>query len=504
MKKAVILLAVLALFPLSSLPAQSGNSAAKYALVIGNSKYQKIETLLNPEKDANDVAAKLQRLGYDTTIRVNMGNAEMGRVIAEYIQKLNSHSNSEGFFWYAGHGIQIKNENYLLPVDIDAKDTVDIEYGSYPLNRLIQSFEETARNRVNVVVLDACRNNPFRNLGGANRSLSRGLSVVKNLPPDLFILFSTSAGDVAADGERGRNSPFAEAFMKHMESSDDFSIVMRRVAQETLRLTDYKQRPYHEGSILKTDYYSLNPGARVTDRDQPSVTTGAAPANTNQDAVLHYEKGNASYNRGDYDMAIADYTEAIRLDPNYANAYYNRGVAYENKKDYDRAIGDYTQAIRINPNYAVAYNNRGGVYVDKKDYDRAIADYTEAIRLDPNYANAYYNRGFAYGNKKDYDRAIADYTEAIRLDPNYAFAYYNRGIAYSNKKNNDRAIADYTEAIRINPNDEDYWFNRAWDYDEIGDYDKAIADLTQVLRINPNNAKAKENLALARKKKRGR
>jgi tetratricopeptide (TPR) repeat protein len=133
-------------------------------------------------------------------------------------------------------------------------------------------------------------------------------------------------------------------------------------------------------------------------------------------------------------------------------AYFNSGNANKNKGLYDQAIADYTQAIRLDPNYAAVYNNRGNAYDDKGDNDRAIADYTQAIRLDPNYASAYYGRGNAYYMKKDYDRAIADYTQAIRLDPNDAKAYYNRGATYYDQKDYDRAIADFEAALKINPN----------------------------------------------------
>ena len=115
---------------------------------------------------------------------------------------------------------------------------------------------------------------------------------------------------------------------------------------------------------------------------------------------------------------------------NLAIAYYSRGLAYYDKGDDDRAIADYNEAIRLDPKSAYAYSNRGLAYDHKGDLDRAIADYNEAIRLDPKYALAYFNRGNAYYQKGDDDRAIADYNEAIRLDPKYAFAYNNRGTAY--------------------------------------------------------------------------
>jgi len=156
-------------------------------------------------------------------------------------------------------------------------------------------------------------------------------------------------------------------------------------------------------------------------------------------------------NNGDHDRAIAAFSEAIRLDPNYAMAFNNRGVAHVNKGDNDRAIADYTEAIRLDPKYALAFLNRGIAFGKKGDIDRAITDFTEAIRLDPNNSQALNNRGFAYASKGDNDRAIADYTEAIRLDPNNSQALNNRGFAYASKGDNDRAIADYNEAIRLNP-----------------------------------------------------
>jgi tetratricopeptide (TPR) repeat protein len=105
---------------------------------------------------------------------------------------------------------------------------------------------------------------------------------------------------------------------------------------------------------------------------------------------------------------------------NDAAAYLKSGVEFFEKKDYDGAIADYTEAIRLNPNGATAYSNRGLAYLKKGDHDQAIADFTEAIQLKPNGVCVYYFRGVAYAHKKDYDRAIADFTEAVRFDPSNA------------------------------------------------------------------------------------
>jgi tetratricopeptide (TPR) repeat protein len=171
-----------------------------------------------------------------------------------------------------------------------------------------------------------------------------------------------------------------------------------------------------------------------------------------QEAQSYYHLGNTNYNAKNYDQAISNYTEAIRILPNFANAYYWRGLSYFQKKDYDSAISNHTEAIRINPNDAVAYYWRSEAYYDKNEFDRVIADCTQAIHINPKYANAYFGRGNAYVNKKDYNMAITDYNEAIRIDPSYANAYCSRGVAYEYMGNYSRARADYEEALRINPN----------------------------------------------------
>ena len=155
--------------------------------------------------------------------------------------------------------------------------------------------------------------------------------------------------------------------------------------------------------------------------------------------------------KGDYDKAIADCTEAIRLDPKYALAYQTVACLREARATTTKRLPTAPRPFASIRNAPLAYLNRGVPTRTKGDYDKAIADFTEAIRLDPKYAQAYYHRGVVYGKKGDYDKAIADFTEAIRLDPKSAEAYRNRGVAYGKKGDYDKAIADCTEAIRLDP-----------------------------------------------------
>ena len=252
MKKAFLLFVVLLIAPV--LFAQQ-----RYALVIGNNNYTSIRRLDNPVNDATDIAAKLRSLGYQIDLQTNVTNVAMARSITDFINRLSQNRDNEGFFWFAGHAVQINGENYLLPIDVNSTNEVEAVYSSYSVKRLVDSLDQIARNKVNVVVLDACRDNPFVNMPGSFRNVTRGLSVIQNLPSDLLIIYSTAAGAVALDGSGQRNSPFTQAFLQSMDSNEDIQIVFRAIARETMRLTNNNQRPFHDGSFLNLDFYSLNP-----------------------------------------------------------------------------------------------------------------------------------------------------------------------------------------------------------------------------------------------------
>ena len=243
-------------------------------------------------------------------------------------------------------------------------------------------------------------------------------------------------------------------------------------------------------------------------------------------SVAWRQRGLIWNEKKDYDKAIADFNEAIRLDPKLALAYNNRGNAWDAKKEYDKAIADFNEAIRLDPKLALAYNNRGTAWMAKKDYDKAIADYNEAIRLDPKHAPRTTTGALAWHDKKDYDKAIADYNEAIRLDPKLALAYNNRGNAWrtrrsttrrsptttrqsgsiprmpspttteaslGGKKDFDKAIADCNEAIRLDPKYALAYNNRGNAWHDKKNYDKAIADYNEAIRLDPTYAFAYNN-----------
>ncbi len=176
-------------------------------------------------------------------------------------------------------------------------------------------------------------------------------------------------------------------------------------------------------------------------------------------AKQYIDSANTRFEAGDYEGAIADATEAVRLKPDYAAAYRRRAGARVRSGDYDGAIADANEAIRLKPDYADAYFNRGSARDKKGDFDGAIADYTEAMHLNPDDPYVYNNRAGVRGvigdndgaraSKDDSDGAIADATEVIRLKPNYADAYILRGLMRREKRDITGAITDWQVAIRL-------------------------------------------------------
>jgi tetratricopeptide (TPR) repeat protein len=179
-------------------------------------------------------------------------------------------------------------------------------------------------------------------------------------------------------------------------------------------------------------------------------------------ARFYYSRGFTSNQQRQFDKAIADYDEAIRLDPRYADAYFARAFAWNEKKQFDKAIADYTEAIRLNPKNADAYVNRGSIHNVMNDHDKAIADYSKAIRLHRKGAQIYSARGMIWAKKHLYDKAIADYDAAIRLNPTVASVYDHRGFAHTQMHEHQKALADYTEASRLASNDAFAHISIAW------------------------------------------
>ncbi len=249
-------------------------------------------------------------------------------------------------------------------------------------------------------------------------------------------------------------------------------------------------------AFAKSDHWMGCRGADIDARiTSCTEVIGRGSRETTRNRITAYINRSGAYRaKGDFDRALANLDEALRLDPKSALALLERASIYHAKGEFDRAIADYDGAIAAQPKSAAAFSGRGETYRAKNDLDRAIADYDKALQLDENLVTAYGGRAGAYRGKGDLDKALADFDEAVKLDPKSALTHVDRGAIYQAEGDLDRAIADYDEAIEIDPNYANAFLTRANAYRGKHDLERAKEDLEAALRLDPQLAPAKDAL----------
>ncbi|MDR1788131.1 MAG: caspase family protein, partial [Treponema sp.] len=254
---------------LFALPLLQAYSQQKYALVIGNAAYTGITKLNNPVNDANDMSAALRDLGFTVDTLTNATLRQMRERVRQFRQNLAQAKEAYGFFYYAGHGVQSDGNNYLIPVDADIQTESDLPYDTLRMQWVLDTINDSG-NALNVVVIDACRDNPF----GWNRSGNRGLVVEgvgqsgKTAPN--IIVYAASAGQAAIDGT-GRNGLFTTHLLNNLKKPGVAVMDMLRDAgRDTAEASGGKQVPAIHDQFFKTAYLG-KPAAPV------QKSTAAAP-----------------------------------------------------------------------------------------------------------------------------------------------------------------------------------------------------------------------------------
>jgi tetratricopeptide (TPR) repeat protein len=238
-----------------------------------------------------------------------------------------------------------------------------------------------------------------------------------------------------------------------------------------IALEDIRLRP------LATAAKEFTETMKVAANQAPSIETKELTAQE------WFERGYRFQEAKNLEEAIRCYTEAIRLEPGFLEAYGNRGNLFMDKGDSDRAVTDYDKVLTLNPKDERTYFNRASALKAQGKFNDAITDFTEAIRLNSNYARAYNNRGNTRSDQGDMDGAIKDYDEAIHIKPDYAIAYNNRGIAYAYKGILDKAMADYNMAIHLKPDYADAYHGRAKAWESMKNYQAAVDDYQKYLDL---------------------
>ncbi|MBI5329065.1 MAG: caspase family protein [Betaproteobacteria bacterium] len=227
--------------PLAAPPVSGGQ---RLALVIGNGAYREAP-LKNPVNDARALSAKLRALGFEVMLGENLGQREMSRMVVQFGERLAGRD--VGMFFFAGHGIQIKGKNYLIPVDALIRSENSVRAETVDVDAVL---DQLTPSPLNVVILDACRNNPFER---RFRSVSGGLAQM-DAPKGTLIAYATSPGKVALDGE-GENSTYTTALLRALgEPGLPLESVFKRVRGEVARMTGDLQVPW-EASSLTGDFF---------------------------------------------------------------------------------------------------------------------------------------------------------------------------------------------------------------------------------------------------------
>lgn len=245
--KAASVLAGTSLIPSGFLEAAKGIDAPRIALIIGNSKYPD-SPLTNPFNDANAMGKELKVLGFDTQVLLDSNLKDLGTAIQAYSERI-SKSKAVGLFYYAGHGVQLAWRNYLVPVDANIDRVDDIPKQTFELNNMLQALNK-AQNRMNIIILDACRDNPF---GKKLPTEQKGLSQF-DAPNNSLLCYATAPGNVASDGA-GANGLFTENLLREMRDPDaKIEDVFKRVRLKVRLASKGQQIPW-ESTSLEEDFY---------------------------------------------------------------------------------------------------------------------------------------------------------------------------------------------------------------------------------------------------------
>lgn len=270
----------------------------RVALVIGNGGY-KTDPLRNPANDAHDMAAMLKKLDFEVIRKINANKREMIIAIDKFGNKLRSAD--VGLFFFAGHGMQVKDQNYLIPVGSYVSSETDVEYEGVAAGRVLGKME-TAGSKINIVILDACRDNPFKR---SFRSASRGLARMV-APKGSFIAYATAPGSVAADG-KGRNGIFTKHILRNIgEENTPIEKIFKNVRKGVLTETEDKQMPW-QSSSLTGDFYFKARNLNLIER-LPQETSKPPEPSANKELIFWQSVQNSN------DISLLE--EYIKLFPN--------------------------------------------------------------------------------------------------------------------------------------------------------------------------------------------
>ncbi len=435
-----------------------GADQLRTALVIGNGAYQN-SPLLNPTNDARDVAQALTRFGFTVIHKENLRQQEMKMAIREFGEKLMS--GGVGLFYYAGHGMQVAGRNYLIPIGATISHEPEVEYEAVDLGLVLAQMER-ARNRLNIVILDACRNNPFAQ---KFRSLSNGLASL-DAPSGTLIAYATAPGKVARDGE-GKNGIYTQELLKAMRYRGlKIEEVFKRVRIAVKDRTSEDQIPWESSSLVGDFYFSeANSKKSLINTEQlPNNLDASAHAARLAETEAAYRKAVWSEphnpklrtSLGLFLMRQKRFAEAADelriasiLEPKSAEAHYNLGLALYNQKQGFEAETAYKQAVNLEPQNPRFRESLARALLTQKKWSEAEKQFREAVRLEPNEATYHNSLGNGLLRMERFTEAESEYRTAAKLRPESALYHANLGSALSSQLKWAEAESAYDKALQL-------------------------------------------------------
>ena len=297
---------ILLVFCLVALDASSAQAVGRrVALIIGNSAYSHATELANPRNDAQAMAEALRRIGFaEVIVEENLDRVSFQRALQTFTREASS--SDLALVFYAGHGIEMGGQNFLIPVDATLSSDIDVAFEAVPLHLVMRAVEGAKRLRI--VLLDACRNNPFasrmaRTLG-RTRSVGRGLARIEP-PGDMLVAYAAKDGQVAEDGA-GFNSPFTEGLLEHLETPGlEIQFLLRKVRDSVLQSTNYRQEPHVYGSLGGDPYYLLPP------EEQAPVSVGGGSDTRMAVELAFWNAIESSGNLGAFEEYLRQFPDGI-------------------------------------------------------------------------------------------------------------------------------------------------------------------------------------------------
>jgi len=372
----LIFMLTISMYANNSRALQMMKTEQRVALVIGNNIYKsdRLSKLKNPINDAQAMKNKLKSLGFKVFYGENLTVRDMDKKLRTFSSKLKA--GGVGLFFFAGHGVESRGENFLMGKDSNLIDKDDIAYESLELNKVIDKMKNSG-NRLNIVLLDACRNDPFSRSGGG------GLAKVDNAK-GMFIAYATSPGDVASDGS-GKHGVFTEMILNNIEAEGmPLHNVFKNVKKDVYNKTNHRQRPWTHDDIIGNFFFKLPKGGKYdpkkVDIENLNIDLEKSTHEISIDTIIH--------NDTTYSTVKSPYTGKIWLDRNLGakrvcQSYNDKecyGDYYQWGRDADgheKYYSDITNEVadNIKPNHGkyivnkLDWTNRGGLFSSAVDND---------------------------------------------------------------------------------------------------------------------------------------